>query len=490
MIKADKAFAICLSAVFFSLGCFMTWHHELWVDEAYHYLLPKESTSVFELFSNGGRSGHPVLWNILLYYLKFLFPGIYAMQVFHCFIATTCVYAIVCFSPFSQISKVFVTFGYFFIYEYNVISKNYILGFSLIFIALVLSEKRKPLWLVVTLLGLAANIHLFSLFVSIPLLFYLYREHYSSSEKKQALLLAFLFGALLVSSLLQIIPPMEIIDQYKGYDEPSFWSLARVKRSLSSLPKGLLNVPDFRQVNFWNSNLIQNLNKPTFYLLSPILMILLCGYFRKEKPILILFILPVFCIMTFVYLMPITVGVRYWGTYYILFILCTWLYSRKQPKTILMNGFFMTIISLQFLVSFFTLCKEYNLPFSQSKNAAKYLEHEGLERYSVFCEKLALGPPLSAYSGKAVYYPSNKSFETYSYWIKLSKYLPIDFIRECCFDMDKMNIDTCIVAMQLPISNSVLLQFQKEHVLSKLYSFDGAVLDGENYHLYLLKRSR
>lgn len=489
MIKADKAFATCVSAVFLALGSYMSWKHELWVDEAYHYLLSKESTSVFELFANGGRSGHPVLWNLLLYFLKIFFPGIYAMQLFHCLIATACVYVITCFSPFSRTAKLFMAFGYFFVYEYNVISKNYILGFSLIFIALVLAEKRKPLWFVAILLGLAANTHLFCLFIAMPMSIYIYKEYYLSKGVRAGLLLGVIFVGFLFISLLQIIPPTEIIEQYRGYDEPSFWSLIRAKRALSSLAKGLINVPDFRQLNFWNSNLIQNWNKPLFYLLSPLLVVLLFVYFRKEKPILFLFVLPALCIMGFVYLMPLTVGVRYWGSYYVLFILCAWLYDRKHRQTPLMKFFFMTIIGLQFFVSFNTLWNEYRLPFSHSKNAAKYLEEKGLKPYPVFCEKLALGPPLSAYSGKPVFYPSSKTFETYSYWIKLKNYSPKDFIKECVSDLDRMSIDTCIIAMQHSLTDSVTQAFHKTHILGKLHEFDGAVLEGENYHLYLLRRA-
>jgi len=488
MIKADKVFATYLTAIYLALACFMAWNHELWVDEAYHYLLSNNSPSVFDIFANGGRSGHPVLWNLLLYLLKFFAPGIYSMQVFHVLIATTCVFVIACFSPFSRAAKVMLAFGYFFVYEYNVISKNYILGFSLIFIALVLSEKRKPLWIIVTLLGLAANTHLFCLFISVPLMIYLYKSHYAPYFLKPKLFLVLLFVSFLLSSVIQIIPPAEIIHQYMGYDEPSFWSLTRANRALSSLVKGLINVPDFRQLNFWNSNLIQNLSKSLFYWLSPLLLLLFYGYFKKEKTILILFVIPILSIMGFLYFTPLTVGVRYWGCYYVLFVLCTWLYTRKRPLKGVMNGFFMSIIGLQFLVSLPTLLKEYQLPFSQSKNAARYLRAVGLETYPVFCEKLALGPPLSAYSGKAVYYPSSKTFETYSYWIKLKEYVLMDFIKECASDMDLMDIDTCVVALQHSAGDSVIQVFQKKHVLSKLDVFDGAILRGENYYLYLLRK--
>ena len=117
MQLTEKQFTIAISGLFIVLSLYLVSYHELWIDEAYHYLLARDSFSLGQLFSQGTWSGHPLLWNLLLYFLKVFAPGISAMQVLHCLIAGGTVFMICRYAPFTRTEKCLMIFGYYIFYE-------------------------------------------------------------------------------------------------------------------------------------------------------------------------------------------------------------------------------------------------------------------------------------------------------------------------------------------------------------------------------------
>ena len=114
---ANKYLTLALTVLFFTLTCFSVWHHEIWLDEAHHYLLAKDSSSPFDILANARSYGHPMLWNFMVHYLGMVAPGIFAAQLLHCLLATACIWLIARFSPFTVFEKAMIAFSYFFAYE-------------------------------------------------------------------------------------------------------------------------------------------------------------------------------------------------------------------------------------------------------------------------------------------------------------------------------------------------------------------------------------
>jgi hypothetical protein len=480
--KSNVYFAFFLSIAFLLLSLFFVSYHELWLDESYHYLLARDSKSFTDLIHNGTPTGHPILWNLVLFYYKIILPGVFAMQFLHCFIASVCVFTIACFSPFSRIQKFLIAFGYFFLYEYNIIAKNYILGFTLVFIVLALSDRKKPLWLIAVLLALASNMHLFTLFISLFLFSYLFFYHYKSQTKTIIFLSVGILLLGLVIAFMQIIPPLSVIKEYKSYDSPSFFSMDRLGRSLSAINRGLVNIPDFRLHSYWNSNLIYNTSHYLAYFISFVFIFLIFFVYKNNKPVLLLFFCPALCILFFVYLAPLATGVRYWGYFYVLFIICNWLYKNKYTESYFTKYVFLFVLSLQFIISIPALIVEYKFPFSNGKNAAESLKQTQNIKHPLFLQILAIGPSLSAYSDKKIYYPASKSFESYSYNIPSKNYAPIAFVETSINDLISMKGDTCILVLNESISDSICHNYH----LKKISSHLNAISSSENYYLYLL----
>ena len=146
-------FAPTLTAVYALVLSFALFHHEMWRDEIQAWLLARDSANVFELFRNLKYEGHPGLWYLLLMPTTRLTNSPVGMQILHLMIASTTIFIVAKYAPFSRLQKSLFAFGYFPLYEYGVISRNYALGLLFVVVTCVLLRQRwrHPLWLALVL---------------------------------------------------------------------------------------------------------------------------------------------------------------------------------------------------------------------------------------------------------------------------------------------------------------------------------------------------
>ena len=103
-------------------------HHEMWADEIQAWLLARDSGGVLDLLANLKYEGHPPLWYLLLMPLTRMTNDPSVMQALHWIIALSAIYVIVRHAPFTALQRALLPFGYYPLYEYGVISRNYALG--------------------------------------------------------------------------------------------------------------------------------------------------------------------------------------------------------------------------------------------------------------------------------------------------------------------------------------------------------------------------
>jgi hypothetical protein len=61
--------SLAITIVFFIVSAWGIYHHELWLDEAQHFLIARDSESLRSLYFNMQYDGHVRLWNYLLYFI-------------------------------------------------------------------------------------------------------------------------------------------------------------------------------------------------------------------------------------------------------------------------------------------------------------------------------------------------------------------------------------------------------------------------------------
>ena len=177
--KTDTRYAIGLTTGFLILGGFTAFNHEMWRDEIQAWLLARDSASFFELFAHLKYEGHPGLWHLCLMPLSRITASPVIMQVFHLLIAGVTVYLFARYAPFNWLQKFLFCFGYFVLYEYAVIARNYALGLLLLTLFCVLFRERykRPLW-IGGILFLLAHTSVHALIVTIAISFALFCEYF------------------------------------------------------------------------------------------------------------------------------------------------------------------------------------------------------------------------------------------------------------------------------------------------------------------------
>jgi len=132
-MNLEKRYALFLTALYLTMGIIGILNHELWLDEAHHWLLARDSNTFTELVTQTRYEGHPILWNVLLYGLTRVSWNPLAMQLLHLAVATGAVFLFARKAPFTWLFKFLFVFGYFMVFEYALVSRNYILGILFLF---------------------------------------------------------------------------------------------------------------------------------------------------------------------------------------------------------------------------------------------------------------------------------------------------------------------------------------------------------------------
>jgi hypothetical protein len=368
---------LCLVLAIYTVAlCYSIFTHELWGDEIHSWNIAKASASVCSLLSNTRYEGHPPLWYFLLFIItKFSHNPMY-MQIAHACICCAIAFLVLFHSGFSIVAKVLIIFGYYFIYEYATLSRNYSLGVLFAFsICIILNKEFKykiPAYYFVLIL--LSNTHLLSLILGIA-----FHAYFILSLKTSKLSRAFhvILGALvLLPSIYFICPPSN--SSLNG----SFWITFFNKSQyyvLQNAPiRSFIPIPAWWKLNFWNTQClidlgIENLLKKI--ILFTFFIGIICSLFfilKKNTKNLIFFLINLSLTLSLALFFPLATQ-RYVGFIYISFICALWLLPRFSFTKIQANLIF-TLLAVQFIGTLMALKKDFNEPFSQIDKISKIAE--------------------------------------------------------------------------------------------------------------------
>lgn len=390
---------VFITLLYFAMSLLGILHHELWLDEAHHWLLACDSNSLSELVTHMRHEGHPMFWNILLYLLTRITDNPFWMQFLHIILSTLTVGIFLRKSPFSVLFKILFVFGYFVLFEYNLISRNYILGILFLFLALSFyNQRRKQFPLYAFFLVLSANIHLMFTVISFALMATFIYENRRRVFRYYVGYAIYILGFALL--LLQLWPSLNSIFLEQTHTIPI---QERFTKGFISLFKGLITLPDFRTIHFWNSNLIVNYSKPlsaSFGLLLYGLPLLL---FYKRKTTLLFTYTALFGVQCFFFITQLG-ATRFDGINYYIILTALWIdHYHFNTRRSNINLDFLRKISIYFLLflqfcsGLIAYCYAYEKPFSSGKLVAAYIAQNNLSNLEIvtqFCEGTIIAPYL------------------------------------------------------------------------------------------------
>ncbi|HEY4064854.1 MAG TPA: hypothetical protein VGM30_23285 [Puia sp.] len=409
-------------------------HHELALEEAQFFLFGRDSDSLSSLYHNMQYEGHPRLWCSLLFLIyHHITTAIAGMQALHLLVTTATVFLFLRYAPFSVLHKVLVIGGYYFLFEYDILSRNYALGILFLFICcMLLRDPRKNLFWIGGMLVLLCNTHLFFSFGAIGIFVYLLFEYGRAGKILSPSFLGFtiLAAAGVLSALVQarISAPDYILPA-----RPEEWLSAKNRSAAYyALIRGWLPIPKVEGGNFWNSFWLDDHNIGwvlrdglfVFFLVLPVLIL------KKYEPALLFYGVSLAVLLTFFIVHPISAA-RYFGIGFVFFLAACWIADPGSGDFLSLKhladmpvvrrglrGAIYALLVLQVLVGVYALQQDFSRPFSQAKNAVSYIRAQGLDRQEIVVDGYIAGPALSVYLGKKIFYLDIGQKGSYCIWIR------------------------------------------------------------------------
>lgn len=491
-METQTKYVFLLGLLYFFVGYLGICHHELWLDEAHHWLLARDSQSVAELLANTKDEGHPILWNFLLFLLTRFTPNPFAMQLLHLLIATAAMVIFLRKAPFSWWFKLLFLFGYFMIFEYALIARNYMLGVLFLFLAcadLAARDKKFP-WICVWL-TLAANVHLmfaviaFALFLTIALE---QLQRQSASRNHLAIGVAVFVVGLVVAAV-QIVPSAESAFFTPINEMP--WN-EKFTKGFVALFKGWLTVPDFRSLHFWNSNLLVGLSKPFSAGVGLLLYLVPLLLFFKKRKVLFFVYTALLGTQIFFFLTQRS-ATRHDGMTFLILIMALWMqaYFPTDESKSKVSTFADTvkmpiiygILLLQFCSGIYAYAMDYRYAFTNEARVNWYLKEHHLDSQTIIASNCS-GTVISPNLQKKLYFLCANDFGSFCRW---NSGCASGF---SIAQLDKMLLDYLKThASGIYVSDTGRLEYSKGAVHYRLLQkFEGSIVRHNDYYLYEISK--
>jgi len=479
------------------------YHHELWFDEVQHWLIARDSRSFFDLFSNRYNDDHVPLWKILLFIINHFISGNpFAIQVFHLIIINISVFIFLRCAPYNLIAKMLIIFGYYFIFEYSILCRNYALGILFLFIVCtLLSKPEKNLIKIGILLVLMCSTQEFFGFASFGIFLYLLYYNY---EQKSLNWFFFIFTCLFLAGFIIVAYQLLHISADKNnvsLGNVSWLAIHNVSFAVHGIDKGFIPFPPLHDPNFWNRHLFESWSS---YVKVPVSLLFLTypvWVIRNSRKALVFYVGASLFLLLFLTVSQMT-GSRYFGMFFIYFIAAIWLASHEGANVLLINNsqkrskiniaavaLFYIILVTQVLAGAYIYEQDYTRPFSQGKNTVQYIRDQHLDRLPIVVDGYNAGPVLSAYFRHPVYYLDIDSegsvFITKNTVNSTGKIPLMEEIKQSKYlaSLNEFILITNRANCGEEIDDSSMFQF------NKLQSFQNAIIISENYSVYKAART-
>ncbi len=501
--KLGLYYAIGVTTLFLLVGGYTAIHHEMWRDEIQAWLLARDSASIFDLFANMKYEGHPAFWHLCLMPLSRITASPVMMQVFHLLIAATTVFLFTRYAPFNWLHKFLFAFGYFALYEYAIVARNYALGALLITIFCVLYRERHKrfVWVGIVLILLAhTSVHALIVTIAIGfalmceyLYFYCCKEKALTEDRRQIWIGFALIGVGIVTAVLQLNPPA---DTGFAVGWNFNFTVQRMNNITKIITQAMLPSPR-ATMGFWGSHQLNSY--PLFQLIRlPLcyLIVLWCVLrFLKRPTALLAYLAATVGLLAFFYV-KYGGGIRHHGFLFITFVMTSWIYhdcpeinlpfsSVSRLAQWFFSPIFTIILIVHFLGGITAIRMDRTHIFSNGKRTAEYIKAQGRQDMPMVGNTdFAVSTVVGYLEKKQVYYPQGSRFGSFVRWDKARTHgLSNEDIVKEAQTLSTQNSQDVLIIMNRTLEVPLVEQYQ----LTLLEKFTGSTIGNEGFHLYLME---
>lgn len=408
---------LLLAVPFLALLYIQLAHHVLWRDELNALAIAWASPTIPSLFWHIHREGHPWLWYVILWIPSRFTQSVLVLKVVQGIVSTAIILFVALRSPFRSWEKALVLAGYFFVFEYTVLSRMY--GVMLLMFILYLwwrtTRPESPI-LGAVLLGLIASVDTIGIMLSFTLLLeYAYtafaRRHASPLfSRKTAVSASAVYAAILLFAVWSAKPAADV--SWRTTGRPF-----KDAKSLSHLYDAFLNytiLPFFpvkspRSHFFWNPDL--HLGNLAYTVPMLIILGMLYISFRKQKNLLLLMGVAILAGTMFRHL--IYPGYeRHFGIVFLAFLAAVWIVRAGNPSALLPIPVYI-LLAISALSGVWATIGSWKRPFSYDKTAAEWIIANHLENMPLVGEEDTSVVDVAEYLHRPIYQIECSCVDTY-----------------------------------------------------------------------------
>ncbi|MES2527975.1 MAG: hypothetical protein V4598_12855 [Bdellovibrionota bacterium] len=390
-----------LILIFFILSLMGAFHHELSLDEARVWISMQE-IGLTSLVSDTRCEMHCLPWFYVVKTLTSVFTHPLSMQILTIILGTVVFAIISLLSPFTILEKCLLLFNYYFFFEYNLLSRPYVLmTMGMVLVCLTFADRKvKPLPFVFALLFLENSTY-FGIFLTFPFVSLFIWEILSGKIEFERTLLRkisalgilylgfFIWYALPVSSVYNCfnLSTKDLSVNFVRFQE-SIWDVARAFFPVAT--------------DTWNEHLFDT--SSTGKSILSIFWISFIGFtlwsIRKNREALYLLGTGVFLIFAYRFCKPIYFGsfLRHLGALSIMYVGCMWIARKAQPDNKSMKILFL-IFLLPGAFSGVRMYKEdYFRKFSHGIDVHEFISKKEYEGYEIIPDSLLFTSSYLVYS--------------------------------------------------------------------------------------------
>ena len=423
-------------------------HHPMWRDELLPWIFARDSASIPDLLHNMRYEAQPRLWYLLLYGVVRLVHDPVAIQATHLLIIGSAVALFVRFCPLPFYIKALTVFGYFFVYEYGTISRNYALGVLLCFAFCARFSKREKGYLgLAAILFLASQADQFAgliagglggLLILEALMKPEARDRVRAHKVDAALSFLLIYGGVLLG-FWSGIPASDKTNAFfsLGFDPE------KILHAFGAIWDGFVPFPEPSLLNAWGWGMTGHAvfgPLACHAILGMILFPVTVSFFRRSRLMLWSYLGGAGLLLLLAFVQGNSYA-RHAGHFFIWFIICLWLAhyfpisgglrpsasktgkksrGRLQGIKPEVSGgrpfelsrfqklFVCSLLIVHIFDSAFLSIAGYSNPFSCSKAAALYLEQHDLKKIPILGYPDYTAMPVSGYANVPIYYADHR----------------------------------------------------------------------------------
>ncbi|HEV7735027.1 MAG TPA: hypothetical protein VGR62_22850 [Candidatus Binatia bacterium] len=414
-----RRFAVLIAAAFVVLTVPRLLLHELWRDEAWLWLVVTESAGLEDLFSPLQRSGQGYLFPVLCLLARQVSVSPRAMQLVHLLLAGVAVYTFARWAPLRRRERVLFLLGYLPFYEYAVISRHYVAGMVLVWLACVAACSRRPALALGILLGLLCQTTVYGYVMAIAIAAGWMLDRRLRRADVPALSWLDVSAGLGIGVAGAIMGLVQLVPQDGTSFAPGWrfdWDAEHARRVLEMPWRAFVPVPRL-ELHFWNTNLLDRW--PDAQAMAGVVILGLAFSLLWPRRVSVLtFGLGAVGLLAFGYVKYIGT-VRHMGHFWLLFATALWLGGGLDGQSDRRTWRARTLLVLLIVhcgVGVYASLMDVRHPFSNGAAIADLIRSEGLEGYPLFGHREPPAATVALALGRPLYSPSRHVFTTHPDW--------------------------------------------------------------------------